>query len=333
LSTAEPPALETGTDPAHDGIAYPEWDTYRRRYRVAWCTVVEIVPPWEPFRPFVPKDPRALRPPLARLGLDLERRHRQLQGHDLDIDAAVEARTDTKACSAPDEAVYIDSLRRAHDLSALVLLDVSGSSAEPGTSGATVHDHQRSAAMALTLALSDLGDRVALYGFRSHGRASVQLLAVKRFNDPLDTRVLRRVGGLIPGGYTRLGAAIRHAGTVLERDGGTGRRLLVVLSDGRAYDHGYEGAYSEADCRRALSEVRRRGTGCLCLSVGASSDVQATARVFGTAAHATVPRPELLAGVVAPLFRSALQSAETMRRATQRTDRSRGRVRLDRAAP
>jgi len=37
------------------------------------------------------------------------------------------------AGSVPDEAVYIDSLRRRRDLSVLLLLDVSGSAAEPGT--------------------------------------------------------------------------------------------------------------------------------------------------------------------------------------------------------
>ena len=39
------------------------------------------------------------------------------------------------------------------------------------------------------------------------------------------------------------------ATTVLEQRSGTPRRLLVVLSDGFAYDHGYEGRYGEADAR------------------------------------------------------------------------------------
>ena len=59
-------------------------------------------------------------------------------------------------------------------------------------------------------------------------------------------------------------------------------RLLVVLSDGLAYDHGYEPAYGAADARRALGEARRQGVGCLCLSVGASTDDEALGRVFGS---------------------------------------------------
>ena len=100
---------------------------------------------------------------------------------------------------------------------------------------------------------------------------------------------MRRLHGLVPGAYSRLGAAIRHGAAVLEERGGTPRRLLVVLSDGLAYDHGYEPAYGAADARRALAEARRRGTGCLCLSIGASTDAETLRRVFGSAAHATLP--------------------------------------------
>ena len=121
-----------------------------------------------------------------------------------------------------------------------------------------------------------------------------------------------------PGAYSRLGAAIRHGAAVLEERGGTPRRLLVVLSDGLAYDHGYEPAYGAADARRALAEARRRGTGCLCLTIGASTDADALRRVFGSAAHATVPRPEQLGRVVGPLFRAALRGAEVGGRARGR---------------
>jgi nitric oxide reductase activation protein len=237
-----------------------------------------------------------------------------LQGDDVDIDAAVEARVETMAGSAPSEAVYVESLCRRRDLSVLVLLDASGSAAEPGGMGRTVHEQQRAAAAALTVALHALGDRVALYAYHSRGRSAVQLAPVKRFDDALDTLVMRRLHGLVPHAYSRLGAAIRHGAAVLEDRGGTSRRLLVVLSDGLAYDHGYESAYGAADARRALVEARRRGTGCLCLSVGASTDAETLRRVFGSAAHATIPRTEQLNEVIGPLFRSALRSAEVLRR-------------------
>ncbi|GBE67450.1 hypothetical protein MFM001_39120 [Mycobacterium sp. MFM001] len=296
------------------GINYPEWDFRRMQYRPDWCTVQEVAPRPSDGASISVADGYRLRRALARLAVGLDRYHRQVQGDDVDIDAAVEARVETIAGSAPDEAVYVDSLRRRRDLSVLILLDISGSSAEPGSIGHTVHEQQRTAAAALTGALHDLGDRVALYGFHSQGRSAVHLLPVKRFDDDLDALAMRRLSGLTPGGYSRLGAAIRHGAAVLESRGGTPRRLLVVLSDGLAYDHGYERDYGAADARRALAEARRRGTGCLCLTIGAATDVAELQRVFGSAAHVTIPRLEQLNQLIGPLFRSALASADLRRR-------------------
>ena len=297
-----------------DGGTYPEWDVTRKKYRPAWCTVREVEPEIKTSATHAIDDAISVRRPLSRLGMGLHRRHRQSQGDDIDIDAAVEARVEVLAGVAPDEAVYLDSLRRRRDLSVLLLLDVSGSAAEPGTVGRTVHEQQRAAVANLAVALHDLGDRVALYAYYSQGRRAVSVMPVKRFDDHLDTRVMKRLNSLEPGAYSRLGAAIRHGSAVLEVRGGTSRRLLVVLSDGLAYDHGYERAYGAADARRALAEARRRGTGCVCLTIGAGTDVQSLRRVFGSAAHATIARPDQLVGVIGPLFRSALRSAEVRRR-------------------
>ena len=297
-----------------DGVRYPEWDVTRKSYRPDWCTVREVEPKIKLSATHAIEDAISVRRPLSRLGMGLHRRHRQSQGDDIDIDAAVEARVEVRARSVPDEGVYLDSLRRRRDLSVLLLLDVSGSAAEPGTVGRTVHEQQRAAIANLAVALHDLGDRVALYAYYSQGRRAVTMVPVKRFDDQLDSQVMRRLNSLEPGAYSRLGAAIRHGSAVLEARGGTSRRLLVVLSDGLAYDHGYERPYGAADARRALTEARRRGTGCVCLTIGAGTDVQSLRRVFGDTAHATIARPDQLAGVIGPLFRSALRSAEVRRK-------------------
>ena len=296
------------------GTKYPEWDVHRRSYRQDWCTVREVQPRPKDSTPLLVSGGYGLRRPLARLGMGLDRCHRRVQGDEIDIDAVVEARVEAMAGAAPDEAIYVERLRRRRDLAVLLLLDISGSVAEPGATGQTVHEQQRAAAAALTVALHDLGDRVALYAYHSQGRSAVHLVPVKRFDEDLGPLVMRRLHGLVPVAYSRLGAAIRHGAAVLEKRGGTSRRLLVVLSDGLAYDHGYEPVYGAADARRALAEARRRGTGCLCLSIGASTDAETLRRVFGSAAHAMIPRTEQLTQVIRPLFRSALRSAEVRRR-------------------
>jgi hypothetical protein len=330
-STGAPGALDQDAAFTARGARYPEWDVHRGRYRPDWCTVSECDAPAASGDADLPAD-RALRRALARLGVGLVPVRRRAQGEDIDIDAAVEAYVNARAGAAPAADTSIEALRRRRDLSVFVLLDVSGSAGEPGVGGHTVHEHQVRAAAALTTVLHDLGDRVALYAFNSRGRRAVQLARIKDFDDPFDGNARRRLGALKPAAFTRLGAAIRHSTAILEQRAGTPRRLLVVLSDGFAYDHGYEGRYGEADARRSLTEARRRGVGCLCVSVGAESDTEALRRVFGAAAHANIPRMEQVPTLIGPLFRTALLSAEAQRRAFRRTERARELLAVERMA-
>jgi len=296
------------------GILYPEWDVHRHTYRNDWCTVQEVDPPAESQATVAWLDGYGLRKPLSRLGMGLQRVHRQRQGDDIDIDAAIEAQLEAMSGQTPEESCYVESRRQRRDLSVLILLDISGSVTQAAVTGSTVHEQQRGVAATLATVLYEVGDRVALYAFNSQGRASVQLVAVKRFDETLSSVTMRRLHSLIPGAYSRLGAAIRHGSTLLTQRGGTPRKLLVVLSDGLAYDHGYEPLYGAADVRQALAEARQEGVGCLCLSVGADTDRGVLRRVFGSSAHATVPRPEQLGQSIGPLFRSALRAAEVHRR-------------------
>lgn len=308
---------------------YPEWDVRAHAYHPDWCSVLERDADEDPSNTAPMPDTRAMRRVLAPLGLGLGPSRRQKQGEDIDIDAVVEARVDLAAGSPHDDDLYIENRRQRRDLSVLVLLDVSGSASEPASGGRTVHEQQVEAAGTIVGALHELGDRVALYAFNSRGRSAVQVTAVKRFDDLFDGHVARRLHSLQPGAYTRVGSAVRHGTEVIDKHGGKSRRLLVVLSDGFAYDHGYEGRYGEADARRALLEARRRGVGCLCLSVGADTSTSAMRRVFGSAAHATVPAADRLPPLVGPLFAAALLTAESQRRRYQRIQRTRERLEIE----
>ncbi|WNG81006.1 VWA domain-containing protein [Mycobacterium sp. ITM-2016-00316] len=303
-----------GDAPSDGGTKYPEWDTRRKAYRRDWCTVNEIEPPTREVGETGSPDTTRLRHSLGRLALGLDQVHRRSHGDDIDIDAAIESHVQAMASSTPDENVYIDSLRRRRDLSVMVLLDISGSAAEPDGFGSSVHERQCAAAAAITSTLHDLGDRTGLYAYNSQGRSSVQMVPIKRFDDRFNADTMRRLQRLTPSAYSRLGAAIRHGAAVLESQGGTSRRLLIVLSDGLAYDHGYDKGCGAADARRALAEARNRGTGGLCLTFGANADEDSLERVFGTAAHATVFHQTQLAHTVGALVYLALRSADVRRR-------------------
>jgi nitric oxide reductase NorD protein len=290
------------------GALYPEWDVHKGRYRPKHCRVIDF-----PLRSTPDVSDAAvahdevLRRRLSRLGLGPKVLRRRPDGDDLDIEALIDLFVDLHAGYSPPEHIYLERRKLARNLGVLILLDASGSATDTDPEGLSVHEHQRRAAATLAATLEELGDRVAVYGFRSHGRGSVHLLALKRFDQRFGAGGRARLNQLEPAGYTRLGAGIRHAGRILEAEAGTPNRLLLVLSDGFPYDDGYEARYAEADAHKALEELRADGVACLCLSIGGSTPADALQRVFGSASFASAPTLAHLSPRMDELFLVALQ--------------------------
>ncbi|MGV0783753.1 VWA domain-containing protein [Mycolicibacterium sp. XJ775] len=289
------------------GAMYPEWDLFRDRYRENWCRVIdypitaaEVVSTVRVARDAV------LRRRLARVGLGPKVLRGRADGDDVDIEAMIDLFVDLRSGHSPPEHVYTERRRLARNLGVLILVDASGSATDADGEGLAVHEHQRRAAATLAATLEELGDRVAVYGFRSQGRRAVHLLAVKTFGQRFGAAERSRLSQLQPFGYTRLGAGIRGAGEILKTKAGTPHRLLLVLSDGYPYDDGYEGRYAQADAAKALEELRADGVACLCLSIGAPADPDALDRVFGSASHAGAATLSELSPRMDELFLSAL---------------------------
>jgi Mg-chelatase subunit ChlD len=291
------------------GALYPEWDVFNNRYRPEHCRVIDYPLGSAPdVSDAAVRHDDLLRRRLCRLGLGPKVLRRRPDGDDLDIEALIDLFVDVQAGYSPPEQIYLERRKLARNLGVLILLDASGSATDTDPGGRSVHDHQRQAAATLALTLEELGDRVAVYGFRSQGRGAVRLPAIKSFGQRFGAAARARLNGLRPAGYTRLGAAIRRAGEILKTDAGTPNRLLLVLSDGFPYDDdGYESRYAEADAHKALEELRTDGVACLCLSIGASTPVDALHRVFGSASHANAPTLADLSPRMDELFLAALK--------------------------
>jgi len=290
------------------GALYPEWDVYRNRYRPQWCRVIDfpLTAAASVSDGGVPHDD-VLRRLLSRVGLGPKVLRGRPDGDELDIEALIGLFVDLRSGYSPPENAYLERRKLARNLGVLILLDASGSATDTDTDGLTVHDHQRRAAAALAATLEELGDRVAVYAFRSQGRHAVHLPAIKAFGQRFGAVGRARLNQLEPSSYTRLGAGIRGAGEILKTEAGTPHRLLVVLSDGFPYDEGYEGRYAEADAHKALEELRADGVACLCLSIGAAGTTDSLERVFGSASYASAAALPDLSPRMDELFMSALR--------------------------
>jgi nitric oxide reductase NorD protein len=144
----------------------------------------------------------------------------------------------------------------------MFLVDMSGS-----TKG-WINDAEREALVLLCEALEVLGDRYAIYGFSGMTRKRCELYRVKRFDEPYGTLVKRRIAGITPQDYTRMGVAIRHAARMFAAED-VRTRLLFTLSDGKPDDFGdgYRGEYGIEDTRQALLEARRQGIHPFCITI------------------------------------------------------------------
>ncbi|NKI16052.1 VWA domain-containing protein [Spongiibacter sp. KMU-166] len=311
INRSEEPASE---EPSFKQHSYPEWDSRCGVFRPHWCSVfernVDVPTGTQPVE--LRRDER-LRRALATLGLAYERHRRQPYGDGIDVTALVDYAVDRTLGSAADTRVYEMRRRTARDLSALVLLDASGSTAKEADEGG-VFEAQRRVAAGLVSILDDLGDRVAAYGFRSWGRHNVQLLKIKEFGEVFDAGARRKMSALSPGGFTRLGAAIRHGTQTLKHQGGTDNRLLIVVGDGFPFDDGYESDYAQDDVSKALSEAVESGVGCVCVAVNSDTDEVVLARAWGGVPYLRLTDTNELHRVVMPVFRGGLHQAASMGR-------------------
>lgn len=286
---------------------YPEWDHRTKAYLPDYCRVLDGMAKPLPDLPDTPERARAhrrirsvrrqfetLRPKRVQLT-------RQIEGHDIDVEAAIAARVDLATTGQHSDRVYVASRSQERDLAVSILLDASRST-ESYVGGRQVIDIEREALMALAWGLDACGDETAIEAFSSLRRDRVFVETCKAFDEPMSSVVEARIAGLRPGHYTRLGAAIRHVSSGLaERP--RQRRLLLVLTDGKPndIDH-YEGRHGIEDTHMAVREARRRGQSVFGVTIDSKS--QATfSRIFGKGGYVVVPDPEKLVAALPQLYR------------------------------
>lgn len=249
---------------------------------------------------------RRLREKFERLRARRLRLSRQRDGDELDLAACVAALADVRAGLPVDDRLYSATRPARRGLAILLLVDISGSTSEEVESKVRIIDMEKVALLIASQALDALGDPYAVLTFSGRGPHGVRMRTLKDFAERNGETVRRRVEVLQPEGFTRLGAAVRHATTRLARTE-AGHRLLIVISDGRPNDEDqYEGRYGVEDSRQAVAEARRAGIFPFCLTVDRSASAYLP-RIFGTAGHEIVRRPAQLSRALSRLVEHLLR--------------------------
>jgi nitric oxide reductase NorD protein len=278
------------------GISLPEWDYRKSCLLENHVRLIEMSP--------CGATPAALPSHLIRTARRLYQQFEALRparrwvkaqadGAEIDLDAVVRATTDRACGMQAVDNVFQSQERRERDLACLVLADLSLSTDAWVSNEARVIDVVRESLLLFGTALTATGDRFALCGFSSVRRNNVRFSRLKDFGAPFGAAERGRVLAIKPGYYTRLGAAIRHASNLLERQA-AGRRLLLILSDGKPNDLDlYEGRYGIEDSRSAVMDAKRHGLRPFCVTIDREGPSYLP-HVFGAGGYAIIRRPQEL---------------------------------------
>jgi nitric oxide reductase NorD protein len=281
---------EQGLEEGEVAFNYDEWDRELTDHRTGWCRVIEKQVK-RGDRVFVEQTRERHRGVISSIRHqfqmmkpeNLTRVANELDGEDYDLNAVIDYIIDRRADGHQSERLYMKRLRRQRDVAVSFLLDQSSSTArtigrhplQPYTHpGRRIIEIEKEGLVLMSEALEAVGDVYSINGFTSEGRRNVKFYIVKDFDERYTEEVERKIGGITYQNNTRLGAAIRHAATRLSRQEAR-TRLLIILSDGRPYDHDYGDArYAREDTREALRQVKLQGITPFCITIDRESETE-----------------------------------------------------------
>ncbi len=280
-----------GKEPISQPLTYPEWDYQTQLERPLWVTLYEKRPKTgdpETIDGFLEAQ-KALVQRLKKLieavqpqGVIRERKVED--GDEIEVNAAVLAMSDIRMGRQPDPRIGIRTRLHIRDLSVMLLIDLSESTNDPLRSRSegdvTVLQLAREASALLAEALARIGDPFMLCGFDSNGRHDVEFYRYKEFEASYDDKVKARLAGMTGQLSTRMGAALRHAGHLMDRRSSQ-KKLIILLTDGEPADNDVrDPQYLRWDAKKAVEELARKGIRTFCLSLDPYAD-EYVSRIFG----------------------------------------------------
>lgn len=281
--------------PLGEGVLLPEWNWKKQVLQPDYCSLQQLIA--ADAKPC--ELPQALKNTANQLRRQFQAltptRHwlkGQQDGDELDMDAWVQLVSERNSTMPTSEhGLYRAQVNQERDLACLLLADLSLSTDAYVSNHNRVIDVIRDSLLLFSEALTATGDSFALYGFSSLKRGNVRFHYIKGFEEKYGGQVRGRITAIKPGYYTRMGAAIRQASSLLVQQKKR-HRLLLILTDGKPNDlDQYEGRYGIEDTRVALLEAKKLGLRPFCVTI----DTEASdylPHLFGAGGYVVIRNPE-----------------------------------------
>ncbi len=289
------PAGAADDTPLGAGVLLPEWNWKKQVLQPDYCSLQQLIA--------MDAKPCELPHALKNTANQLRRQFQALtptrhwlkgqqDGDELDMDAWVQLTSERNSTMPTSEhGLYRAQVNQERDLACLLLADLSLSTDAYVSNHTRVIDVIRDSLLLFSEALTATGDSFALYGFSSLKRGNVRFHYIKGFEEKYGGQVRGRITAIKPGYYTRMGAAIRQASSLLVQQKKR-QRLLLILTDGKPNDlDQYEGRYGIEDTRVALLEAKKLGLRPFCVTI----DTEASdylPHLFGAGGYVVIRNPE-----------------------------------------
>ncbi|MEX0289979.1 MAG: nitric oxide reductase activation protein NorD [Flavobacteriaceae bacterium] len=214
---------------------YDEWDFSKRNYKADFCKVypkeqqgTDIAYYKKTIQDYAPTIVN-LRKMLASVNNKYQQQRRQTQGEAFDLDAITDLFVDVHSRHTLSEKIYLSKRKKEKELSILMLLDISLSS-DGYAAGNRVIDVEKQVSIIFGEILNEFNVDFSIGCFYSKTRNYTTYITLKAFDDNWNL-AKHKVGVVEPCGYTRIGAALRHSGALLD-ERNSKNRWVIFISDG-----------------------------------------------------------------------------------------------------
>jgi len=283
-------------------ILYDEWDYAKRAYKENFCKVYPKTlgnHNIDFYKKTITENASTLmglRKMLTSVNNKFQQQRRQSEGDEFDLDAITDLFVDVNSRHTPSDKIYMSRRRKEKDLSILLLLDVSLSS-DAYAAGNRVIDVEKQVSILFGEILNEFNIDFSIDAFYSKTRNHSSYISLKGFDDGWN-KAKYRIGGIQPSGYTRIGAALRHSGHLLEQRA-TKNKWVILISDGKPNDYDkYEGKYGINDVKQAIRELNEKQINSYALAIEAQAKYYLP-QMFGKNHYQILTKPvELLHSLV-----------------------------------
>lgn len=266
-------STEIDTQECH--LTYDEWDFSKRTYKPDYCKVYpkeQIKTDSDYYKKTLQQNASTLmglRKMLASVNNKYQQQRRQTEGEEFDLDALTDLYVDVHSGHTPSEKIYLSKRKKEKDLSILMLLDVSLSS-DGYASGNKVIDVEKQVSIIFGEILNEFNVDFSIDCFYSKTRNYATYLSLKGFDEDWN-KAKHKIGAVEASGYTRIGAALRHSGALLDKRDAK-NKWVILISDGKPNDYDkYEGKYGINDVKQALRELNQRQINSYALAIEAQA--------------------------------------------------------------